>query len=120
MTTIGERIRKLREDKNISQEKMALELELTQSNYGRLEKDDKRLSVPKLQKIAEILKVSISYLFNEQTSKVIHQHDNENPTAYNVENLFQDKSELKDKIIELLEIRLKEKDEMIQILKALN
>lgn len=120
MTEIGERIRKLREDKNISQEKMALELDHTQSNYGRLEKDDKRLNVPKLVKIAEILKVSISYLFNEQASKVINQHDNENPTAYNVKNLYQDKSELKDKIIEQLEYRLKEKDEMIQILRALN
>ncbi len=29
MTTIGERIRKLRETKNISQEKMAIELLLT-------------------------------------------------------------------------------------------
>lgn len=73
MNTIGERIIKLREEKNISQEKMALELNLAQSNYGRLEKDDKRLNAPKLENIAELLQITVSFLFNEQTSKVIHQ-----------------------------------------------
>lgn len=118
MTTIGARIRKLREDKNISQETMALELDLTQSNYGRLEKDDKRLTVPKLQKISEVLKVSISYLFNEQSSKVIHQHDNDNPNAYNVEHLYQNNKEVTDKLIEQFELRLKEKDELIDFFKS--
>lgn len=113
MTTIGERIRKIREDKNISQEKMALELDMVQSNYGRLEKDDKRLTVPKIQRIAEILKVSISYLFNEQISKVIHQHDNENPSAYNVENLYQTNKEITDKLVEQYDLRILEKDNII-------
>lgn len=71
MTTIGTRIRKLREDKNISQEGMAMELLLTQSNYGRLEKNDSRLTVPKLIKIAKALGVSISYLFGEESPKNI-------------------------------------------------
>lgn len=66
MATIGTRIRKLREEKNISQEKMAMELILTQSTYGRLEKNDQRLTAPKLIKIAQILNVSVSYLFGEQ------------------------------------------------------
>ena len=87
MNIIGERIRRLREQKNISQEKMAFEFNLTQSNYGRLEKDDRRLSAPKLEKIAEILEITISYLFNENTSKIIHQTNNEKAEAYNVETI---------------------------------
>lgn len=117
MNTLGSRIKKMREEKNISQEKMALELDLTQSNYGRLEKDDKRLTVPKILKISEVLNVSVSYLFNEQTSKVIHQNNNENPNAYNVENLYQNNKEITDKLIEQYEARLKEKDELILSLK---
>ncbi len=39
MHTIGSRIRKLREEKGITQEAMAADLDLTQSNYGRLEKE---------------------------------------------------------------------------------
>lgn len=38
MHTVGSRIRKKREEKGVSQEVMAMELELTQSSYGRLEK----------------------------------------------------------------------------------
>jgi transcriptional regulator with XRE-family HTH domain len=69
MTTIGIRIRKIRESKNISQERMAIELKLTQSSYGRLEQDDKRLTVPKLIKISLVLEVSVSYLFGEELPK---------------------------------------------------
>ena len=108
MNKIGERIRKLREDKNISQEKMALEMNLTQSNYGLLEKDDKRLSAPKLEKIAELLQITVSFLFNEQTSKVIHQMNNEKAEAYNVDTIIQSDKEhiqtLKEEILFLRKI----------------
>jgi transcriptional regulator with XRE-family HTH domain len=56
---VGLRIKDTRERKNISQDAMAMELEITQSNYGRLEKSDSRLTVPKLLKIAEVLEVTI-------------------------------------------------------------
>ena len=65
MNVIGQRIKKLREDKGITQENMALQLDVTQSNYGRLEKDDRRLNVVKLLKIVRILDVNIMYLFSE-------------------------------------------------------
>lgn len=74
MNTVGSKIRKLREEKGIKQEYMAHELEISQSNYGRLEKDDNRLTVPKLQKIAETLNVSISILFDEKAANIIHQN----------------------------------------------
>lgn len=114
MTDIGTKIRDLREQKNISQESMAEYLQITQSNYSRLEKDDKRLTVPKVKKIAEVLKVSIAFLFDEPASKVIHQHNNDNVSAYNVENLYQSNKEITDKLIEQYEMRLKEKDRFIE------
>ena len=82
---IGSRIKKIREDRGISQEAMALELEITQSNYGRLEKNDSRLTVPKIQKIAKVLDVTVAYLFDEKFAKIISQHNNENDNvqAYN-------------------------------------
>jgi transcriptional regulator with XRE-family HTH domain len=117
MTIIGDKIRKIREDKNISQEKMAYELDLTQSNYGRLEKDDKRLNVPKLMKIAETLKVTVAHLFNEQASKIINQTNNENPSAYNVENLYQENKETQDRLKTQHEERLADKNKEIDYLK---
>lgn len=89
MNTIGSRIRKTREEKGITQEVMALEMDMTQGNYGRLEKDDNRLTVPKIQKIAEILHVNIAYLFGEKSAKIINQSENENAQAYNVDTIIQ-------------------------------
>ena len=40
MNTIGNKIRLLREEKGFSQENLASALDITQSNYARLEKDD--------------------------------------------------------------------------------
>lgn len=65
MNVIGQRIKKLREERGITQEAMAVHLDVTQSNYGRLEKDDRRLNVVKLLKIMRILDVDINYLFND-------------------------------------------------------
>ena len=96
MNNIGTRIRKYREEKGITQELMAMELDLTQSNYGRLEKDDRRLTAPKLLKIAEILKLSVALLFGEQVAKVINQNNNDNSNGYNVENLFQNNKDAYD------------------------
>jgi transcriptional regulator with XRE-family HTH domain len=63
MNRVGLKIRKLRNVKGISQEYMADEMEISQCNYGRKEKDDNRLTVPKLRKIAKVLNVSIAELF---------------------------------------------------------
>ncbi len=89
--TIGTRIKKVRENKGISQESMALELDITQSNYGRLEKEDNRLTVPKIQKIAKVLDITISYLFDEKSAKIINQHNNDSAQsqhAYNVDTII--------------------------------
>jgi transcriptional regulator with XRE-family HTH domain len=117
MNNIGTKIRKIREEKNISQEEMALELETAQSNYGRLEKDDKRLNVPKLIKIAETLKVTVAHLFNEQASKIINQTNNESPNSYNVENLYQENKETQDRLKTQYEERLADKIKEIEYLK---
>lgn len=49
---VGTKIRSLREEKGITQEYLAACLGLTQSNYGRMEKSDARITIPKLFKIA--------------------------------------------------------------------
>ena len=83
---VGLKIKKLREEQGVTQDYLAACLDITQSNYGRLEKDDSRLNVPKLLKISEILKVSVGYLLGEKTTKVIQQSHNETANAYNSEN----------------------------------
>lgn len=104
MNVIGQRIKKLREEKGITQETMAHQLDVTQSNYGRLEKDDRRLNVVKLLKIVRILNVNISYLFNDVMND-LQSDDNANFTNANkevydilVESLRAEIQHLKDEI----------------------
>ena len=104
MNIIGQRIKKLREEKGITQEAMAHQLDVTQSNYGRLEKDDRRLNVVKLLKIVRILNINISYLFNEVISEVNDEDTpaftNSNKEVYDilVESLRAEILHLKDEI----------------------
>lgn len=72
----------------MTQDYLAACLELTQSSYGRLEKDDNRLTIPKLLKIAEILEVKIGQLVGEVSEKSIHQTSNQTANAYNTESVI--------------------------------
>jgi len=104
MNIIGQRIKKLRDERGITQETMALQLDVTQSNYGRLEKDDRRLNVVKLLKIARILNVNINYLFSD----VSNEGSDEEPVAFSnankevydilVESLRAEVQHLKDEV----------------------
>jgi transcriptional regulator with XRE-family HTH domain len=98
VNNIGSRIKKLREEKGITQDLMAYELNISQSNYGRLEKDDRRLNIPKIEKIAEVLNISISVLFKEKA----HINHENNDLAQNHIIIQRDKehiASLKEEII---------------------
>ncbi|KAF2519644.1 helix-turn-helix transcriptional regulator [Flavobacterium salilacus subsp. salilacus] len=88
MNVIGQKIKKLREEKGITQEAMALQLDVTQSNYGRLEKDDRRLNVVKLLKIVRILNTNISYIFNETENSNVNENANLNNTNKEVYDIL--------------------------------
>ncbi len=61
--TVGQKIKKLRELRNYTQTYMAIELDITQQGYSKIEKEG-RLSVDQLDKIAAILKVESAYILN--------------------------------------------------------
>lgn len=57
-----ERIRNLREDKDLTQEKLAEILNLTQRSYSRYENADSMMPLDVLIQIADFHNVSIDYL----------------------------------------------------------
>ena len=81
MNTIGTRIRKIREERGIKQEYIADKMGITQSSYGRLEKDDNRLTVNKLIQISAILDIAVSVLFGEKATNIIHENKGDNAQA---------------------------------------
>lgn len=59
---IGRRIVSQRTIKGITQDQMSKIFNITQTNYGRLERDDSRLTIHRLMAICKKLKVSLNYL----------------------------------------------------------
>jgi len=59
---VGNRIRSLRESKGITQVEMCSHFGITQSNYGRLEKCDKRIDIQQLAIFGKVLDTSVEYL----------------------------------------------------------
>lgn len=120
MNNLGFNIRKIREQKGFSQEYMANELDISQASYARLENEDTKITVERLQKIAEILETNIIDFFN--TDKfIIHNQNYEGSYGGNsyVQNLNVENKETTAKLITSYEERLKEKDEQIHFLKSL-
>lgn len=59
---IGLNIRKIRELKGYSQDFMAQQLEISQRQYSRFEKNETEITLSKLEKISEILEVTSQQL----------------------------------------------------------
>ncbi len=101
MNPIGNKIRLLREEKGLSQENLASALDITQSNYARLEKDDNRISVPRLIIIAKTLETTVTELVGEKANTVVTQNTQRDAFAY-FQSTFQSDREhiqtLKDEV----------------------
>lgn len=59
---VSDKIRALRELNNWSQEEMAEQMNMSKSSYSRLERDESKLDLSKLEKLAAIFKIDIAEL----------------------------------------------------------
>lgn len=75
--SIHKNIRHIRETKNISQEVMAGQLNMSVSGYAKIERGITKLQLDKLQKIAQILNIDIIELIQcDDKNVVIMANDN--------------------------------------------
>lgn len=61
---IGNKIKKIRELRNLNQEYMAKQLGITQESYSRIEANRAGITLHRLDKIAELLEVSVFELMS--------------------------------------------------------
>lgn len=95
---LHDKIKRIRKDKKLSQEDLAHELGLDQSQYSRREKGEIPFVPNEIVKISKVLKTSVAFLFGEETG-------NQNVS-------------IDEKLIQQYELRIKEKEEMIALLKS--
>jgi hypothetical protein len=80
---------------------LAAALDITQSNYARLEKDDNRLSVPRLIVIARTLETTVTELVGEKANNVINQSHNHEAVTYLHANFQVDKDHIQTLKVEI-------------------
>lgn len=71
---IGQRIKKIRELRNLSQQYMAEKLEITQQNYSKMESGDVDFPVSRLQILAKILDIKPEEIFMFDEKVMFNNH----------------------------------------------
>ncbi|MDR0874564.1 MAG: helix-turn-helix domain-containing protein [Prevotellaceae bacterium] len=99
---IGNNIRRFRELRGFSQEYMAHELGLTQSSYGKIEREAVKLTIEKLQRIAEILEVDLANLINTKNQNIFNMYNNQTANGF-IEHQHLETKEAYQKVIQTLE-----------------
>lgn len=112
---VGQRLQLLRIEKNLTQEQMGEQLNLSTSAYCKIEYGETDLTLTRLNKIAEILKMSATELFykidgdtanfNSCNGIIGYAQHNENCNLGNVDDL-RELIKANNKIINLLEKRI--------------
>jgi transcriptional regulator with XRE-family HTH domain len=79
---IGTNIKNIRELKNLTQEYLAGEIEVSQATYARIESGASIPKIDKLQRIAEVLEVDLSTLLSTTNIFNFHFDKSPNPNGY--------------------------------------
>ncbi len=72
MKVIGEKIRKIRELRGYSQEYVASKLRMSQNNYSRIELEQTKVTLDRLEEIASALEVETMDILNFDDRYVFH------------------------------------------------
>jgi transcriptional regulator with XRE-family HTH domain len=103
MANLGDNIKKFRELKNITREKIAAELKMSLSNYSKIERGEIDLTISRIQEIANLLEVDISHILNFDATNIFNISNNKLVQGVKVENMQVQNDEYKDKYIKMLE-----------------
>jgi transcriptional regulator with XRE-family HTH domain len=112
-TTIIKNIKRLREERGLSQAQMAAALEMSKSGYNKVEQGSVDVSVSRVEQIAALLEVQPAVLFEFESSQVFNISHNKyvQGTGARAENMQFSSNEYVQRYIEHLEkeiIELKE------------
>jgi len=121
MENVLKRIKEIRMQKGYSLENMAMELNISDSAYRKIENNQTKLSLDKFLQIAKVLDVPINDLLGEKSHREYHQSNNDQGTFIGhqeFENFYQENKEITYKLINSLESNIKYLQDEILSLRA--
>lgn len=107
--TVGNKLKKIRKQKDLSQEEIASSLKLSQSTYARIERGESGSWASHINIICEVFEISPEDLFKVEIAEEKEESSNLNETSII--------NQLSNKIIEQYEARIKELKKVIKDLK---
>lgn len=112
---LRQNIREIREEKKLTQAMMAERLNIAEPTYAKIERGETRLDIDRIQKIANILEISIADLipFGDDSIVACNNSDFSNSTNF---SLILGNSELEHVVVSLKH-QLAAKDEIIESLR---
>lgn len=114
---IGERIKKIREARGLSQKEIASIIKMDQSQYSKLEKDKTDPSVSTLAKVAKALGAQLSELFADDLLRDVNSYDKSVMEKISlIDSLDEDEKKSLFKIIDGLSSKKKMKDSLSKVL----
>lgn len=116
MDEVLSKIKEYRKKKGFSYENMAHELNTSAAAYRKIETNQTKLTVDRLYQIAQILEAKIEDLLDIKAETEFNQTNNESAIGYQqqIENFYQENKEKSERIEQLYESRLKDKDATIE------
>ena len=115
---ILKRIHFTRKNKGLTHENMSFELDISPSAYNKIERGETSITLERFLKIIDILELSIPDVFDVRTGDLLNQDLKDNSIG-KVDVLYQENKEKSEKIEQLYEARLKDKDALIHTLQQL-
>lgn len=88
MSSIGTKIRKLRELKGFKQEFMADQLGISVGAYSKLERDETDVSHERLQQIAKVFDLSVADILSFDEKMVFNFINSQNPSGGNNQPVY--------------------------------
>jgi transcriptional regulator with XRE-family HTH domain len=110
---LAKKIRKIREIKGLSQENIALDLNISSSHYAKMKRGEAKIPLNILDKIAQIYGLQIEALLTFDEQNIFNQPNSQNAIGFYGNNIMNPI----DKLQELYERLLKSKDDEIAFLK---
>jgi len=109
MNTVEEKIRNLRELKNLTQEYMAEQLGITQAGYSKIESGNTKLTYNKIEEISKVLGVQTEELLAFDSQKYFNSFNNVKGSNNgsvtikvedgDIKSLYEDKIRLLEKLL---------------------
>ena len=126
--SVNEKIRKIREEKDWSQEQMAEKLNMSLNGYAKIERGESKIYLDKLEQIAQVFDIDVVELMQSDGKNIcfqiesplgsVYQGGGETQLLIEVERLKLALSHAREKE-ELLNKLLKQKDDEMKSLKEL-